>query len=418
MVREKEATQDNNDLMEKFMRDLSFLYMVTSSIHRLTRVEEVLRFLVNEVTRALNAEIGIVYTLDTASKRLLPVVSRGLRKGEDEKLAVKVDDSAVGRAFEEGRIINAVVGESDFHPTLDGMEVNSLLCVPVKGRKNILGVLELCRLHPLKFSLDEERLVTVAAGQAAIAMENIQNLEELEKTVRELKAVDELKNNLLANVSHELRTPITIAKGALELAMDEKNVKKRNGLLKMAVNALVRQNFIVGDLIEAANLERSKSELKMEEVNLVQLITLVSDEFKPMLIKDKIKMKISIENCLPPVRADNKQLKHVLRNLISNAIKFNKEGGEIIIEARERGNMVEVCVSDTGIGIPEDRLDKIFERFYQVDSSPSRRYGGTGLGLAIVKETVEAHGGRITVESKLGKGSRFCFTLPAARKEE
>jgi two-component system sensor histidine kinase VicK len=108
----------------------------------------------------------------------------------------------------------------------------------------------------------------------------------------------------------------------------------------------------------------------------------------------------------------------VLRNLISNAIKFNKEGGEIIIEARERGNMVEVCVSDTGIGIPEDRLDKIFERFYQVDSSPSRRYGGTGLGLAIVKETVEAHGGRITVESKLGKGSRFCFTLPAARKEE
>ena len=239
--------------------------------------------------------------------------------------------------------------------------------------------------------------------------------EKLQRAHDELKTLDELKTNIIANVSHELRTPITIAKGAIELAMDEKDPKKRKELLKMAVNALVRQNFIVKDLIEAGRKDRSKKNLKLEAVNLAHAIKLVSSEFKPMLIKNKLKLKIVVEDNLPPVSADCEQIKHVLRNLIHNAIKFNKREGEIVINARERKGMVEVCVSDTGIGLHKEHLNKIFERFYQVDSSPTRHYGGTGLGLAIVKEIIQAHGGEITAESELGKGSRFCFTLPVYR---
>jgi two-component system sensor histidine kinase ResE len=162
-------------------------------------------------------------------------------------------------------------------------------------------------------------------------------------------------------------------------------------------------------------MEKGEVKLKLEAVNVDEVIKSVVDEFKPMLIKDNLRMKIEVEKDLPPAKADYKELRHVLRNLVSNAIKFNREGGEIGIEARKMGDMIEVCVSDTGIGIPEDKLNKIFERFYQIDSSPTRRYGGTGMGLAIVKEVVEAHGGKVTVESELGKGSRFCFTLPAWR---
>jgi PAS domain S-box-containing protein len=235
--------------------------------------------------------------------------------------------------------------------------------------------------------------------------------EKLQCAHKELKTLDEMKGNIIANVSHELRTPITVAKGALELAMDEDDQEKRRELLSMAMNALVRQNFIIEDLLQAARLE--KGELRLEKVDLGELIERVAEEFKPVLMKHGLRMEVKLES-LPPVRGDPNQLMHVLRNLISNAIKFNREGGSVTVEARRNDSKVEVCIADTGIGIPEEELEKIFERFYQIDASPTRRYGGTGLGLAIVKEIVEAHGGEVRVSSKLGEGSRFCFTLPVA----
>lgn len=180
----------------------------------------------------------------------------------------------------------------------------------------------------------------------------------------------------------------------------------------MAVEALARQNFLVGNLIEATRWAKKEQRLKLEDVNLAHLITLVSSEFKAMAAKDKIKITIDLEKDLPLVRADYEQLKRVLQNLLSNGIKFNKEGGEVIIEAREKDGTVEICVSDIGIGIPHDKLEKIFEPFYQLDASAARRYGGTGMGLTIARQIVEAHGGKIVVVSEPGKGSRFCFTLP------
>lgn len=307
--------------------------------------------------------------------------------------------------------------------------LRSYIVVPLFLKGRVIGTFNLCSRKPNAYSEEELKILEDLCIQLAIAIENSRlytelkkaheklqrAYEELQKAYEELKSLDELKSNIIANVSHELRTPITIAKGAIELAMDEKDVNEKNKLLQMALNALIRLNFIVGDLIEAAKMEKGEVKLKLEAVNVDEVIKSVVDEFKPMLIKDNLRMKIEVEKDLPPAKADYKELRHVLRNLVSNAIKFNREGGEIGIEARKMGDMIEVCVSDTGIGIPEDKLNKIFERFYQIDSSPTRRYGGTGMGLAIVKEVVEAHGGKVTVESELGKGSRFCFTLPAWR---
>jgi signal transduction histidine kinase len=300
----------------------------------------------------------------------------------------------------------------------------------MSGKGEPLGVLYVANRRRTKFTEEQIRALRTLASQTSVAVEHARLFEELkkaheklqqayeglQKAYEELKSLDELKSNIIANVTHELRTPITIAKGAIKLAMDEKDLEEINKLLKMALNALIRLNFIVGDLVEAAKMEKGEVELKLGAVNVGEVIEAIVDEFKPMFIKDNLRLKIEVETDLPAANADYKELRHVLRNLISNAIKFNREGGEIGIEAREVEDMIEVCVSDTGIGIPEDKLDKIFERFYQIDSSPTRRYGGTGMGLAIVKEVVEAHGGRVTVESKLGEGSRFCFTLPVWRE--
>jgi signal transduction histidine kinase len=302
----------------------------------------------------------------------------------------------------------------------------SFLAVPfMSGKGEPLGVLYVANRRKTRFTEEHIRTLVLLATQTSVAVEHARlyeelkrAYEELQRAYEELKTLDELKSNIIANVSHELRTPLTIAKGAIELAKKEGDPEERYELLKMAEEALTRQNFIVENLIEGAKMRRGERRLKLEPIDVAELIRQVIDEFRPMLIKGKLTMEMSLAEDLPKVRADREQLRLVLRNLLSNAVKFNREGGRITIRAENKHDMLEVCVSDTGIGIPKDKLDKIFERFYQVDSSPTRRYGGAGMGLAIVKEVVEAHGGRVTVESELGKGSTFCFTLPIWREGE
>lgn len=288
----------------------------------------------------------------------------------------------------------------------------SLLAVPVlSARAKPMGVLYVANRRKTRFTEEQVRTLVTLAAQSSVAVEHARLYEETKKAYEELKTLEELKSNIIANVSHELRTPITIAKSAVQLAKVEENVEMRKKLLQMVAEALSRQNFIVGNLIEAA---RSKRTLKLEEVDMVEVVVQICSEFKSMALEGNITMSTNVEDGLPRVKADCKQLEHVLRNLISNALKFNKKGGEILIEARRRGSTVEVSVTDTGIGIPKEAQEKIFQRFYQVDSSLTRHYGGTGMGLSIAKEIVEAHGGKIAVESELGKGSRFYFTLPIA----
>jgi signal transduction histidine kinase len=237
---------------------------------------------------------------------------------------------------------------------------------------------------------------------------------KLRSAYNDLKSIDELKSNIVANVSHELRTPITIAMGALELLKQEKDPEKRRALVTMAGDALIRQNMIVGDLIDAAAIDKSEFQLKREPFNLSNVIHIAIGDYTAVAQKKDIKIVLRISKDLPPVLADNRKIWHVLNNLLSNAIKFTEGRGRVTVDATRRGEMVEVCVIDTGIGIPHELKNKIFDRFYQIDSSGTRRFGGTGLGLAIVREIIKAHGGDIRVESEVGKGSKFCFTLPVA----
>ena len=297
----------------------------------------------------------------------------------------------------------------------------SFLAVPfMSGKGEPLGVLYVANRRKSKFTDEHVRTLVLLAAQTSVAVEHARlyerlkrAYEKLQRAYKELKSLDELKSNIIANVSHELRTPLTIAKGAIELAEMEDDPEERRILLKMAEDALTRQDFIVENLIATAKMSRGERRLRFKPVDLATLIRQVADEFTPLLIKNKLTLEINLPENLPKARADGKELRLVMRNLLSNAVKFNRKGGRIIITAEKKGDMLKVCVSDTGIGIPKDKLDKIFDAFYQVDSSPTRRYGGTGLGLAIVKEVVEAHGGEVEVESEVGRGSTFCFTVPA-----
>lgn len=228
----------------------------------------------------------------------------------------------------------------------------------------------------------------------------------------EQRAINKLKEDIISNISHELRTPLAICMSTIELSMIEEAKEERQKLLDMAREALQRQDKIIGNLVDVEKIHRGAFELNIESVDLEQLITISKKEIEPLALKNKVHIKTSIQKDLPNINADINKLKHVFFDLLDNAIKFNKKGGEVIIEAKQKNNKVEVSISDTGIGIPEEHLDWIFDRLYQVDSSTSRKYGGVGLGLAIVKDIIERLGGKIWVESKVKKGSKFTFILP------
>ncbi|WP_456473946.1 PAS domain-containing sensor histidine kinase [Candidatus Pyrohabitans sp.] len=237
--------------------------------------------------------------------------------------------------------------------------------------------------------------------------------EELKFAYNDLREIDRIKTDIISNVSHELKTPLTVARGFIELVMNDVDNSTRD-YLKKAAEALDKQKHIIDDLVKVAEIHRGGVSLNFEIASLEDLIREAVESKESMAAHQGIKIYLELDRELPPVKVDVNSIEHVLNNLLDNAIKFNREGGEVRVKGYQMkgGASVVVCIEDTGIGIEERHLERIFEPLYQVDSSSTRCYPGTGMGLALAKRLVELHGGSIWVESEPGKGSKFCFTLP------
>lgn len=233
--------------------------------------------------------------------------------------------------------------------------------------------------------------------------------------ITELRRLENLRREFVANVSHELKTPITSIQGFIETLAEGalQEPERSREFLKMMQEDAERLTRLIDDLLELSKIESEEVPLRLDTLNLRQEIEQILTLFQPHLAKKNI----AVENHVPhdaksEVVADRDRLRQVLINLIDNAIKFSKEGGRITFTSESVGDQIHVSVEDTGVGIPEKAIPRIFERFFRVDKARSRELGGTGLGLAIVKHIVEAHGGKVACESQLGKGSKFSFTLP------
>jgi PAS domain S-box-containing protein len=291
----------------------------------------------------------------------------------------------------------------------------------MKGEKlrNIKTKIYNARGEPVDISLslsllkDADGKPVGVVGVAKDITREVKAEEMRRESMEKLKDLDRMKDELIANVSHELRTPITIVKGALDLASTEEGAEQREKLLGIAKRALERQNRLVEDLIRVGDMRRGEYKPSLRDLNVGQVIGEAVEEMRPHGLRKGVVIRTRIPRDLPRAKGDQGEVKHLLQNLLDNAIKFNRDGGEVVVEAGRRGDAVVVSVADTGIGIPPEKLDSIFDEFYQVDGSLTRRYGGLGMGLKIAKSIVEAHGGGIWAESRLGRGSKFCFTLPA-----
>ena len=258
----------------------------------------------------------------------------------------------------------------------------------------------------------------LASAQRDLAERN----EQLVKLNGELKSLDEMKSNLLANVSHELHTPLVSIKGYTEMILKRRlgplTPEQERGL-GVALKNIDRLIEMIDNLLSFSRIEKGETQMRLEDVPLWQVVDESIEMVGERMRRKNLAVTTQYETDELVVRGDRMKIGQVLVNLLTNAIKFNKEEGRITLTVRKgTKGFLEVEVADTGAGIPEEALDKIFERFYQADSSPSRKYEGTGIGLSIVRDILRLHGCTIRVRSQVGMGSVFTFTLPLARDQQ
>ena len=253
-----------------------------------------------------------------------------------------------------------------------------------------------------------------AQGEELIA----QQQELLEKS-REVEAASQAKSDFLASMSHELRTPLNVIIGFSQLMLDKVPGKINKEQKQSLTDILSGGEHLLGlinDTLDLSKIESGKMKLRLTDTTLSEVIEPLARTMTPILAPRRQSLDIEVEKGLPPVHADKAKLKQVLFNLLSNATRFTPDGGKLKIEAVRKNDWCQVSVVDNGIGIKKEDQERIFEPFYQLDNPLTKEKTGTGLGLALARQIVERHGGKLWVESEYGKGSRFSFTIPLAKR--
>lgn len=238
--------------------------------------------------------------------------------------------------------------------------------------------------------------------------------DELQQKIQNLKHMDRIRTDFVANVSHELRTPLTSIKGYVETLVDG-GIDDRESTLRfisIIKKHVDRLENIISDLLRLSELELRKDSIEKTEFNLNTLLNEVALSFGHALASKQQNLNVQTQGCDFQIKADSDKIEQVFVNLIDNAIKYTKRGGQINVSLCAQGAEITATVQDNGIGIPKEHLSRVFERFYRIDKARSRKLGGTGLGLGIAKHIVLAHNGKIYIESEVGKGTKVFVTLP------
>jgi signal transduction histidine kinase len=277
-----------------------------------------------------------------------------------------------------------------------------------------IGVLTLTRSEVQSFTDKQVELVTTFADQAAIAIENVRLFDEIQDKSRQLEEASKHKSQFLANMSHELRTPLNAILGYTELMADGaygEPSEKMTGVLKRLESNGRHLLGLINDVLDLSKIEAGQLVLELSDYTVQDIAQTVRSTLEPLAADKKLAFKIEMAPELPPGRGDGRRLTQVLINLVGNAIKFT-DAGEVAIKAEANNGSFCVSVRDTGPGISAADQAKLFQEFQQADNTITRKKGGTGLGLAISKRIIEMHGGKIWIDSAVGQGSTFIFTVP------
>jgi GAF domain-containing protein len=326
--------------------------------------------------------------------------------------------TGTGRAVLEGKTIHIpdVLADPEY-TFMEGQKVGdyrTCLYVPLMREGAAIGVLAIARRAVRPFTDQQIELAETFADQAVIAIENVRLFEEIQDKSRQLAEASQHKSQFLANMSHELRTPLNAILGYTELMADGAYGEPSEKMLAILKRLEANGRHLLGlinDVLDLSKIEAGQLVLELSDYSVQDIAQTVRSTLEPLAADKKLAFKLELARELPAGHGDGRRLTQVLINLVGNAIKFT-DAGEVAIKAEANNGSFYVSVRDTGPGISAADQAKLFQEFQQADNAITRKKGGTGLGLAISKRIIEMHGGKIWVESQLGEGSTFSFTLP------
>ena len=334
------------------------------------------------------------------------VVAKAIRTNS----VVRVDDLETAADFEVSR------------DTLANLRVRgsrSLLAVPMSRRDQVIGAIALAHGRVGAFSETHVELLKTFADQAVIAIENVRLFKELQAANRELAAASQHKSEFLANMSHELRTPLNAIIGFSEVLSEKMfgELNEKQEEYSKDIHASGQHLLsLINDILDLSKIEAGRMELELSDFHLPTALDRALTLVRERAGRRGIALRLAVDERLGQIQADERKVRQVVLNLLSNAIKFTPESGRIEVRATPQDGLVEVSVSDTGVGIAPEDQEAVFEEFRQVGTA-DKKVEGTGLGLTLCRKFVELHGGKIWIKSELGKGSTFTFTIPVRRGE-
>jgi GAF domain-containing protein len=424
-VRLFKELQDRTGELARSVGELKALGEVGQAVSSTLDLQTVLSTIVRHAVQLSGTDCGIIYEYDEPTEEFH---LRANFQMEEELVnayhatPLRLGQGATGKAA--ATRVPAQIADlrqeqelatRGLRPILTRLGYQSLLAVPILLDHKIMGTLTIYRRTPGSFASELMNLLQTFATQSALAIQNARLFREIEEKSRQIEAANRHKSEFLANMSHELRTPLNAIIGFSEVLqerlfgeLNEKQAEYTDDILTSGRHLL----SLINEILDLSKVEAGRMELELATFDLPLAIENARTFVRERATKHGINLDVTIDERLGDFVGDERKIKQVLLNLLSNAVKFTPEGGRIGINARQADGSVEISVSDTGIGIaPEDQA-KIFEEFRQVGGDYAHKTEGTGLGLTLAKKLVELHGGRIWVESEVGRGSTFTFILP------
>jgi len=383
------------------------LLEVTSDLASTLNLRVLLQHIVEAAQELTDSEAASLLLHDSESHQLYFEAASNIAPEHLGHQAVPAEDSIAGWVFShrEPLIVADALQDPRFFGEVDirtSFETRSILGVPLHTKDKTLGVVEAVNKRAGAFDEQDVRLLETLAAQAAVAIENARLFQQ---------------SDVVAEMVHELRTPLTALSAAAHLLQRQGIPEdQRLKLSRTVLGEVQRLNGIATDFLELARLESGRRPLLREPVDLGGLVQETLEVVRPQAEAEGVSLRTDVDRNLAPIQGDRNQLKQLLLNLLTNAVKYNRRGGAVSVRVSREQDAVILAVSDTGKGIPADSLPHMFERFYRVPDQEGRVLG-SGLGLAIAKHIAENHRGRIEVTSEIGKGSVFSVYLPATQAD-
>jgi GAF domain-containing protein/anti-sigma regulatory factor (Ser/Thr protein kinase) len=422
-VRLLQELQDRTRKLVRSVEELKALGEVGQAVSSTLDLETVLTRIVSHAVQLSGTDGGAIYEYDEPSEEFL---LRATDHMEEELIGAlranppRLGDGVVGRAALSHEPIQIPdISESHFYaPRMRDMLARfgfrASLAVPLLREDRIIGGLVVRRKSAGEFRPEVIELLKTFATQSALAIHNARLFREIEDKGRQIEAANRHKSEFLANMSHELRTPLNAIIGFSEVLLDPSLKVTEEEQSQFLTDVLSSGKHLLGlinEILDLAKIEAGRMELQIEPAMLQDVLEAVSSTMRSLAVKKSIDLRVQSDAHLAPFPMDGARIKQVLLNLVGNAVKFTPEGGRVWVRVDSEDGAVHVEVGDTGPGIPAEDQERIFLEFQQAGSEAGKPQG-TGLGLALAKRFVEMHGGKIWLESEVGTGSRFFFTLP------